>query len=84
MANVTIPILPHYNGDVLFLAVANHTYGDRVPVQLGMQVLDQLVATMIKKLLQKAGETCRQVHLITFVSRRSTVKSLNDYGGEKG
>ena len=50
-ANLTIPDLPHYNEDVLFLVVANHKYGDRVPVQIGTQVIDQLVTTMTKKKL---------------------------------
>ena len=34
-ANLTTPDLPQYNEDVLFLVVANHKYGDRVPVQIG-------------------------------------------------
>ena len=56
-ANLIIPDLPHYNEDVLFLVIANHKYGDGVPVQLGTQVIDQLVATMTEKKLQKVGET---------------------------
>ena len=31
-ANLTIPDLPCYNEDVLFLIVANHKYGDRITV----------------------------------------------------
>ena len=54
-ANLTIPDLPHYNEDVLFLVVANDKYGDRVPVQIGTQVIDQLMATMTEKELQKVG-----------------------------
>ena len=56
-ANLTIPALPHYNEDVLFWVVANHTYGDRVPVQISTYIIDQLVASMTEKELQKAGET---------------------------
>ena len=56
-ANLTIPDLPYYNEDVLFLVLANHKYGDRVPVQIGTQVIDQLVATVAKMELQKAGKT---------------------------
>ena len=44
--HLTIPDLSHYNKDVLFLAVASHKYGDRVPVQICTQVIDQLVATV--------------------------------------
>ena len=55
--NLTIPDLPHCNEDVLFLVVANHKYRDRVPVQIGMQVIDQLVATTNEKKLKRAGET---------------------------
>ena len=67
--NLTILDLPHYNEDVLFLVVVNHKYGDRGPVQIGTQVIDQLVATMTKTELQKAGETWRQVHLSSTVSK---------------
>ena len=56
-ANLTIPDLPHYNEDVLFLVVANHNYGDRVSVQIGTQVIDQLVTTMTEKELQKVEDT---------------------------
>ena len=35
-ANLTIPDLPHYNEDKLFLVVTNHKYGDRTPVQIGI------------------------------------------------
>ena len=61
----------------MFLVVANHKYGDRVPVQIGTQVIDQLLAMMTKKELQKAGETQRQVHLSTIVLRRNTIGSPN-------
>ena len=81
-ANLIIPDLPHYNEDVLFLVVANHKYWDRVAVQIGTQVIDQLVAMMTKKELLKVGETWRQVHLSTTVSK-ATTESLNDYGGKK-
>ena len=69
------------------MVAANHKYGDRVPVQIGMQVLDQLVATMTKKELQKAGETWRQDQLSTIVLKRSTIKSFNaseyNFGGKE-
>ena len=55
--------IPWCNEDVLFLVVANHKYGYRVPVQIATQVIDQLVVTMTKKELQKVGETLKQVHL---------------------
>ena len=73
-SNLTIPHLPHYNEDVLFLVVANHKYGHTVPLQIGTQVIDQLVATMAKKELQKAREMWKQVHLGTIVSKRNTAK----------
>ena len=52
-ANLTIADLPYCNEDVLLLVVVNHKYGDRVPVQIGTLVIDQLVATMTEKELQK-------------------------------
>ena len=86
-ANLTIPALPQYNEDVLFLVVANHKYGDRISVQIGTQVIGQLVATMTKKELQKARETWRQVHLSTIVLKRNTTGSPSvpeyDFGGGK-
>ena len=74
-ANLTKPDLPCYNEDVLFLVVANQKYGDRVPVQIGIKVIDQLVATMTEKELQKARETWRQVHLGTIVLKRYNIES---------
>ena len=56
-ANLTIPDLPHYNEDVLFMFVGNHKLGDRFQVQIGTQVIDQLVTTMTDKKLQNVGET---------------------------
>ena len=73
---------------MLYLVVANHKYGDRVLVQIGTQVIDQLVTTMTEEELQKAGETRRQVHLVTIVSKTNTIKGLNvpnyDLEGVKG
>ena len=72
---------------MLFLVAANCKYGDRLPKQIGTQVIDQLVATMTKKELQKAGETCRQVHLGIIVLKINTVEGPNapeyDYGEKK-
>ena len=42
---------------MLSLVVANHKYGDRAPLQIGTQVIDQLVSSMTEKELQKASET---------------------------
>ena len=56
-ANVTILDLPHYQEDVLFLVVANHKYGDAGPVQIGTQVIDQLVFNVTENEVCKAGET---------------------------
>ena len=42
---------------MLFLAVQDHKYGERVPVQIGIEVIDPLVTTMTKKELQQAGDT---------------------------
>ena len=41
-ANLIIPGLPQYNEDVLFLVVSDHQYGEQVPVQLGILVIDPL------------------------------------------
>ena len=87
-ANLTIPYLPWYNDDVLFLVVSNHKYRDRDPVQIGTQVIDQLVAAMAKKQLQEARETWKQVHFGTIFSKQITVKGLDvpeyDLQGVKG
>ena len=73
---------------MLFLVVANHRYQNWVPVQIGIQVINQLVATMTEKELQKAGETWRLVHLGTIVSKRNTIESSiaskYDFEGKKG
>ena len=70
------------------MVVANHICGDRVPVEIGTQVIDQLVTTMTEKELQKAGETWKQVYLGTIVSKKNTIKGLDipeyDFEGVKG
>ena len=57
--SLTIPDLPQYNEDMLLLVIADHKYGERVPVQIGTQVIDHLVATMTEKELQQTGETSK-------------------------
>ena len=87
-AKLTISDLPHYKVDMLFLVVLNPKYGERVLVQIGTQVIDHLVVTMTEKELQLAGETWKQVHLSTVVSKRNTMKGLDvpkyDLKGIKG
>ena len=39
-----------------YLVVANHKYGDRVPIQIGTQVIDQLVATRTKRNYRRLGK----------------------------
>ena len=51
-ANLTIPGLPWYNKDVLFLVILDHKYGERVSVEIGPQVIDHLVMTISKEELQ--------------------------------
>ena len=71
-----------------FWLLQNHKYRDRVLVQIGMQVIDQLVITITEKEVQKAGETWKQVHLGTIVLKKNTIKDLNipenDFEGVKG
>ena len=55
-AKLTVPDLPLYNGDILFLFILYHKYGERVPVQIGTQVIDLLVVNRTEKELQQAGE----------------------------
>ena len=55
---------------MLFLVIPDHKYGERVPVQIGTQVIDHLVVTMTKKEFQQAGDTLKQVHLTTVISKR--------------
>ena len=51
-------------------------------MQLGTLVIDHLVVTITEKELQQAGETWKQVHLSTVISKRNTMKGLNvpEYG----
>ena len=62
---------------MLFLVIADHKFGGRVPVQIDTQVIDHLVVTMTEEELQQAGDTWKQVHLRTIISKRNTVESLN-------
>ena len=86
--NLTVPDLPWYNEDMLFLVILDHKYLERVPVQIGTQVIDHLVVTMTKRELQQAGYICKQVHLSTVIYKWNTVKGLNipeyDLQGIKG
>ena len=88
-ANLIISDLLQYNEDLLFfLVISDHKYGDRVPVQIGTQVIDHLVATMTKNKLQQAAESWKQVHLSTIIWKRNTVKGLDvleyDHKGTNG
>ena len=74
-ANLIIPGLPWYNEDVLFLVILDHKYVEGVPVQLGNLVTDHSVVTVISEELQHAGETWKQIHLSTVLSKRSTAES---------
>ena len=62
---------------MLFSVISDHKYGERVPVQIGNQVIDHLVTTVHKKELQQAGKSWKQVHLSTVISKRNTIKGLN-------
>ena len=55
-ANLTIPALPIYNKDILFLAVLDHKYGESILVQIGTQVIDHLVVIMTKKNYNRLGK----------------------------
>ena len=76
-AILPIPDFTQYNEDVIFLVIPDHKYWERVPVQIGTQVIDHLVVTMTKKELQQAEDTWKQVHLNPVISNRNTVKDLN-------
>ena len=67
-SNLTIPDLPQYNEDMLFLVILEHKYAERVPVQIGTLVIDLLDATMTEKELQQAGDTWKQVYISTVIS----------------
>ena len=62
---------------MLLLVVSDHKYGKRVPVLIGTQVIDHLVVTITREELQQAGETWKQVHLSTVISKQNTVKGLD-------
>ena len=83
-----IPGLAQYNEDVLFLVISDNKCGERVPVQIGTLVIDNLVVTMTMEELQHAWDIWIQVHLSTEISNRNTMKSLNvpeyDLKGVKG
>ena len=73
-ASLTIPGLPQFNEDMFILVILDHKYGERVPAQIGTQVIDHLVVTITEEELQ---HTWKQVHLITAISKRNTMESLN-------
>ena len=66
-----------YNEDVSFLVVSDNKYKKRVPVEIGILLIDHLVMSMTVEELQLASGTWKQVHLNTVISKRNTVKSLN-------
>ena len=80
--------LPWYEEDVLLLVDLDHRYGERVPVKVSTQVIDNLVVTVTWEELQQAGDTWKQVHISTVILKRNTVESLTipeyDLGGVKG
>ena len=76
-ANLTIPDLPQYNEDALFLAIWDHKYAERLSVQIDSEAIHHLVVTVTEKELQQAGQTWKQVHFSTVISKRNTVKGLN-------
>ena len=75
-ANLTIPDLPQYNTDVLFLVVSNHKYGERVQMQISTQVIDHFAVTMTKKncnRLEKPGNR----YISAPVFKRNILKGLD-------
>ena len=86
--NLIVPDLPWYNEDGLFLVVSDHKNREWVPVQLGILVRGELVATMISEELQQAGKTWKQVHLCNILSKGNVVESPGipkyDLKGVKG
>ena len=48
-ANLTIPDSPRYNENMLGLVIPDYKYGESVPVQIGIYVIDHLVVPMTKK-----------------------------------
>ena len=42
---------------MLSLVILDYKYGERVPVQIGIHVIEHLVVTMTEKELQQGGET---------------------------
>ena len=87
-ANLPIPGLPRYNEDVLLFLVSNHKYGQREPVQIGIQVIDHLVATMTEKELQQLWIPGNRYTSALQFPTGNTVKGLNipayDLEGIKG
>ena len=75
--NLIVPGLPQYKEDVLFLVILDNKYGERVPEQLGILVIDHLVVTMTVEALQQDGDTWKKLHICTVISKRNTVKSLD-------
>ena len=56
-ANLIIPGLPQHNEDILFLVILDNKYGERVPIQIGNLVIDNVVRTMTMAELQHVGTT---------------------------
>ena len=45
-ANTLIPDLPQYNEDVVLLVILDNKHGERVPIQIRMLVIDQVVSVI--------------------------------------
>ena len=60
---------------MVFLVISDNKCGEQVPLQLGTLVTDHLVMTMTSEERQQAGETLKQVHISTVLSKRNTVES---------
>ena len=73
---------------MLFFVVSDHRYAERIPVQIGTQVIDYLVKMMMEKELQQVWDTLKLVHLSSIISKQYIVKCLDmseyDLKGVKG
>ena len=69
------------------MVVANHKYGDRAPVQIGTQVIDQIVATMTERNYRRLGKPGDRYTWAPLPQKEILVGSPNapeyDFGGKE-
>ena len=67
-ANLQIPGIKGYNGDVLLLVISTMTYSEKVPVMVGSKIIDRVIRMMTKGEPVRATVTWKQAHFGVVIS----------------